>query len=248
MLKYNHKQDMRKKILKPIIIILAIAVSAAFFALPSVYLYKRAIPAEEYNTVYLTGAQTRDYVNHSLSGNIPIHLKNAVIAVEDRRFYEHNGFDYIRIVRAFFTNIREGRIVEGGSTISQQYVKNAYLYPDRTLSRKIKEAYLTIQLERNYPKEKILLMYLDTIYLGSGTFGVEEASRLYFGTEPHKLNLSQSALLAGIIRAPEIYSPINNLELSVSRRNTVLSLMYEQGYIDKQQYIDAILSPVELNT
>jgi len=181
------------------------------------------------------------------SDELPRHLKEAVIAVEDRRFYEHNGFDYIRMIRAFFTNLRAGRIVEGGSTISQQYVKNAYLYPDRTLNRKIKEAYLTIELEKNHSKDEILAMYLDRIYFGSGSFGIEEASRLYFDTEPSQLDLSQSALLAGVIRAPEVYSPLNNLELSINRRNRVLEMMFEQNLIDKKEYIEALSSEVELN-
>ncbi|MGM0366693.1 MAG: transglycosylase domain-containing protein, partial [Actinomycetota bacterium] len=162
-------------------------------------------------------------------------------------FYEHRGFDYRRIIGALWSNIRAGRVREGGSTISQQYVKNAYLGPERTLSRKIKEAYLTIWLEQKYSKEKILLMYLDTIYLGSGAYGIEKASRLYFGIQPRELDLSQAALLAGIIRAPEVYSPLNNLELSIARRNMVLALMYEQKYIDRKQLINALSSPVELN-
>ncbi len=174
------------------------------------------------------------------------YLIDAVVAVEDRRFYQHRGLDYVRILSAFFTNLRAGRIIEGGSTISQQYVKNAYLGPERTLSRKIREAFLTIKLERQYSKEEILLLYLDTIYFGSGVFGIVDASMLYFGVEPGELDIPQSALLAGIIRSPENYSPRNNPELSMTRRNLVLALMYQQKYIDKEQYIRALSSPLEL--
>jgi membrane peptidoglycan carboxypeptidase len=173
------------------------------------------------------------------------YLLDAVVAVEDRRFYEHKGLDYGRIISALVSNLREGKIVEGGSTISQQYIKNAYLGPERTYARKLREAYLTIQLERQYPKEKILLMYLDSIYFGAGVYGIVDASRMYYGIEPSALDLSQSALLAGIIRSPENYSPLNNPNLSLTRRNLVLALMYEQKYIDKEQYIEALNAPLD---
>ncbi len=178
---------------------------------------------------------------------IPAHLVHAVVAVEDRRFFEHRGLDYLRIFRALVTNLRQGRIVEGGSTISQQYVKNAYLYPDRTLNRKIKEAFLTIELERNYDKHEILYLYLDTIYFGSGVFGIKDAAMTYFGREPQEIDLPQAALLAGIIRSPENYSPFRNPELALQRRNTVLALMYELDYISKDAYIEALSAPLELN-
>ncbi len=174
------------------------------------------------------------------------YLLDAVVAVEDKRFYEHRGLDYGRILSAFVSNLQTGRIVEGGSTISQQYIKNAYLGPERTYERKIREAYLSIQLERQYSKEKILRMYLESIYFGSGVYGIVDASRLYYGIEPGALDLSQSALLAGIIRSPENYSPLNNPNLSLTRRNLVLALMYEQKYINKEQYIKALNAPLDL--
>jgi membrane peptidoglycan carboxypeptidase len=194
---------------------------------------------------YVSGSLEEADVRISLEDLSP-YLTDAVVAVEDRRFYEHRGLDYVRILSAFFTNLRAGRIVEGGSTISQQYVKNAYLGPERTLTRKIREAYLTIKLERQYSKEEILLLYLDTIYFGSGVFGIIDASMLYFGIEPSELDLAQSALLAGVIRSPENYSPLNNPELSMTRRNLVLALMYHQKYIDKEEYVRAVSVPLDL--
>jgi membrane peptidoglycan carboxypeptidase len=151
------------------------------------------------------------------------HIKNAVIAVEDKRFYDHQGVDYIRIGGAFIADVRAGEFAEGGSTITQQYVKNVYFSPEKTFRRKANEALISIQLERNYTKDKILEMYLNTIYFGSGSYGIEKASQVYFGIKANELSISQAALLAGLIRAPEIYSPFNDMERSRNRRNLVLT-------------------------
>jgi len=175
------------------------------------------------------------------------YIKDAIVAIEDKRFYEHQGVDYIRIIGALIADIRSGEIVQGGSTITQQYVKNVYFSPEKTLRRKINEAVISIQLERNYTKDKILEMYLNTIYFGAGAYGIEKASQIYFGVHASDLTLAQAALLAGLARAPEEYSPFNDIEKAKSRRNLVLKLMYEQGYIDKKQYLDALISPIILN-
>ena len=174
-------------------------------------------------------------------------IKDAIISVEDKRYYEHRGVDYKRILGALVADIRAGEIVQGGSTITQQYVKNVYFTPEQTLKRKINEAAISIQLERNYTKDKILELYLNTIYFGSGAYGVEKASQVYFGTSAKELTLPQAALLAGLVRAPEIYSPFNNLDKAISRRNLVLKLMYEQGFIESSQYLEALDSPVVLS-
>lgn len=175
------------------------------------------------------------------------YIKDAIIAVEDKRFYEHQGVDFIRIVGALIADIRAREVVQGGSTITQQYVKNIYFSPERTLRRKINEALIAIQLERHYTKDKILEMYLNTIYFGGGAYGIEKASQVYFGVHASELTLPQAALLAGLVRAPEEYSPFNNIEKAKNRRNLVLKLMYEQGYIDSKQFLEAIASPIELN-
>ncbi len=175
-------------------------------------------------------------------------IKNAIVAVEDKRYYEHQGVDYKRIIGALIADIRSGTIVQGGSTITQQYVKNVYFSPVQTLRRKINEAVIAIQLERHYTKDKVLEMYLNTIYFGAGTYGVEKAAQVYFGVSASDLTVAQSALLAGLIKAPEVYSPFNNLEKAQSRRNLVLKLMYDQGYIDKDKFMSAITEPIVLNT
>jgi penicillin-binding protein 1A len=175
-------------------------------------------------------------------------IRNAIVAVEDKRYYEHQGVDYKRIIGALIADIRSRTIVQGGSTITQQYVKNVYFSPIQTLRRKINEALIAIQLERHYTKDKILEMYLNTIYFGAGAYGVEKASQIYFGVSASDLTVAQSALLAGLVRAPEIYSPFNNLEKAQSRRNLILKLMYDQSYIDKNEFMSAIVEPVILNT
>ncbi|MCL4385668.1 MAG: PBP1A family penicillin-binding protein [Actinobacteria bacterium] len=175
-------------------------------------------------------------------------IKNAVVAIEDKRFYTHSGVDYKRIIGALITDIRNRNYSEGASTITQQYVKNIYFSQEKTLKRKINEAILAIQIERNYTKDKILEMYLNTVNFGAGSYGIEKAAQTYFGVSANDLSISQAALLAGLLRAPEVYSPFNNLDKAIDRRNTVLELMKEQGFIDEEQYKQAIEDPVVLNS
>lgn len=174
-------------------------------------------------------------------------MKDAIISVEDKRYYEHQGVDYRRIIGAFVADVKSGEIVQGGSTITQQYVKNVYFNPEQTLRRKINEALIAIQIERNYTKDKILEMYLNTIFFGAGSYGIEKASQTYFGISAADLDVPQAALLAGLVRAPEIYNPFNDTEKAKSRRNLVLKLMYEQGFIDKDVYTESLSAPVNLN-
>jgi len=181
------------------------------------------------------------------SESIPEDFKNAVIAVEDQRFYSHHGIDLESLARALVRNIRAHRIVEGGSTITNQLAKNLFLGPERTLRRKFMEAVYTLKLEMRYTKDEILTMYLNQIYLGHGTYGCEVASHLYFGKSTKDLSLSESALLAGLIKSPENYSPYHNLDLSVERRNLVLDLMVEQGYISPEESSEAKAEKVQLS-
>ena len=175
------------------------------------------------------------------------YIKDAVISVEDKRFREHQGVDYIRIIGAFIADIKAGQLAQGGSTITQQYVKNIYFTNEKTFRRKINEALIAIQLERSYTKDKILEMYLNTINFGSGAYGIEKASEVYFGVNASELDLPQSALLAGLLTAPEIYSPFNDMEKAKSRRDLVLELMYEQKLIETSQYQKALAEPITLN-
>lgn len=173
-------------------------------------------------------------------------LKNAVIAIEDSRFYKHNGIDLRGITRAVMQNIKPGGNMQGGSTITQQLAKIALLTHDRTLVRKIQDISYALEIERVYSKQEILELYLNSIYLGHGNVGVEAAARYYFGKSADRLNLEESALIAGIIRSPENLSPIRNLKVATERRNVVLSRMLELGYITTAQHKTAIGRPVRL--
>lgn len=162
-------------------------------------------------------------------------LKNAVVAVEDKRFFVHHGVDLEALFRALVHDIRARAFVEGGSTITQQLAKNMFLTQEKTLLRKFVEAAYTLKLEMRYTKDEILTMYLNQIYWGHGTWGCEVASRAYFGKPAKDLTLSDSALLAGIIRSPENYSPYNDRDAGIRRRDLVLDLMTDQGYLNPSQ-------------
>ena len=166
---------------------------------------------------------------------IPDLLKKGIIATEDRRYYDHGAVDIIGVARAFITNSMAGETLEGGSTIAQQTVKNIFLSNDRTMTRKLEELALAVQLERNYSKEEILELYLNTIYFGHGTYGVGEASRVYFGKEPKNLDLSQCAMLAGLPQAPSAYDPISHPQEGAKRMTMVLALMAQEGYITPEE-------------
>ncbi|MEH7385568.1 PBP1A family penicillin-binding protein [Bacillus sp. JJ1521] len=170
---------------------------------------------------------------------IPPHVINAVIATEDRRFYKHPGVDYIGIFRALFRNLKAGDIVEGGSTITQQLTKNVFLTHDQTLKRKIEEFFLSQKIERTFSKEKIMEMYLNQIYFGEGAWGIKNASRTYFGKEVYDLTVSESAILAGLIKSPSRMNPLIDQEKSFNRRDLVLGLMEEQGYLSSTQVKEA---------
>ena len=161
--------------------------------------------------------------------HIPQTLRDAIIATEDRRFYSHFGVDPIGVARAIYQNYRRGRIVEGGSTITQQLTKVLFLTPDKSLERKMKEAALALELERRYPKDRILEMYLNQVYFGNGAYGVEAASRTYFGKSVTELSVKEAALVAGLPRAPSTYSPFEHGEAAKRRREVVLRRMVEYG-------------------
>src|SRR5919106_123764 len=161
--------------------------------------------------------------------HMPQALRDAVIATEDRRFYYHWGVDPIGIARATVQNYRRGRVVEGGSTITQQLTKVLFLTPDKSLERKLKEAVLALELERRYSKDRILEMYLNQVYFGHGAYGVEAASRTYFGKSVSELNVREAALLAGLPRAPSAYSPFERGDIAKQRREVVLRRMVDYG-------------------
>ncbi len=177
---------------------------------------------------------------------MPRHLVDAVVAVEDARFFDHRGVDVKAILRAALANVSEGEVVEGGSTITQQYVKNALLDPDRTINRKVEEALLAIQLEQRYTKERILELYLNTIYLGNGAYGVQAAAFEYFGVPAAELTLAQAALLAALIRAPSTTDPYRRPEQALARRNRVIDRMVSLGWLDPRSAEAARTEPLGL--
>ena len=158
-------------------------------------------------------------------------MVNAVVAVEDRRFYSHYGLDPIRIVGAALNNFRAGRMLEGGSTITQQLARAVRLSPARTFERKLREAMLALRLEERYSKAQILQEYLNTVYFGEGFYGVEAASRGYFGKPASELAPAEAALLAGLVRAPSRDAPCVSVERATGRRNLVLRRMRAQERI-----------------
>jgi len=176
--------------------------------------------------------------------DIPISLQNGFLATEDQSFYEHWGINLKGIARAMIANLRHGRVVEGGSTITQQLSKVVFFTQAKTLSRKLRELLLALQLERNYSKQEILQMYLNQIYFGHGAYGVEAAAKTYFGKPVRNLNLAECALLAGLPRSPKNYSPFLNPEAAKRRRAWVLSRMRREGYITAKEETEASTVPM----
>lgn len=173
------------------------------------------------------------------SKDIPDMMKKAIVATEDRRFYDHGALDLVSVTRALVTNYMAGQTLEGGSTIAQQTVKNIFLSHDRTLSRKIEELALAVQLEKKYTKDEILELYLNTIYFGHGAYGIKDAARIYFRKDVKDLNVSQCAMLAGLPQAPSVYDPITHPEEGIRRMAVVLTLMAQQEYISSEDAVKA---------
>jgi penicillin-binding protein 1A len=177
---------------------------------------------------------------------IPPYLRQAVVATEDRRFYEHAGLDWRGIGRAILKDILAGRFKEGGSTITQQLAKVLFLNPEKTIQRKLKEAILALQIEKRYRKDEILSLYLNQIYLGGGAYGVEAAANRYFDKHVWELDLAECALIAGLPRGPNLYSPLVNPDKALARRATVLKNLRETGYITDEQYHEALDEPLQV--
>lgn len=172
--------------------------------------------------------------------DLPPHLVQAVIATEDRRFFDHFGVDIFGLTRAMYANYRAGKVVQGGSTVTQQLAKLIFLTPERTIKRKIQEAMLAVWIERNFTKEEIMEMYLNRVYLGGGNYGIDSASKSYFGKGATELNLGESAIIAGLLKAPSRYSPHNNKELAEKRARQVLGKMVEAGYISSSEVAEKV--------
>jgi penicillin-binding protein 1A len=177
---------------------------------------------------------------------VPPYLVQAIVATEDRRFFEHAGFDPVALVRAALANLRAGRVRQGGSTLTQQLAKNVFLQPDRTLRRKIQELLLAFWLEANFTKEQIFSLYINRVYLGAGTYGVEAASRAYFGKSARNVDLQEAAVLAGLLKAPTRYSPRRDPEAAKDRARVVLAAMVDAGYIDDATAKRAAAKPLRV--
>jgi penicillin-binding protein 1A len=258
----NNKKRSRGCLISILVFLLVCAVIIIFAGLISAFIYFQTIPSIEELTPSPIAETSKVYaLDESLLtefhaeenreiisfNKMSQYIKDAIVAVEDKRFYDHQGVDYRRIIGALIADIRSRKIVQGGSTITQQYVKNVYFSPEQTLRRKINEAIIAIQLERHYTKDKILEMYLNTIFFGAGSYGIEKAAQTYFNVHATDLTIPQAALLAGLVRSPEIYNPFNDLEKAKARRNLILKLMYDQGFIDKDEYLSSLTTPVQLN-
>ncbi|PYR11280.1 MAG: penicillin-binding protein [Acidobacteria bacterium] len=179
--------------------------------------------------------------------HISPNLIHAVLAVEDQRFYDHHGFDLARIVKAALTNLRHGRVVQGGSTITQQLARQSFLTPDKTIRRKLQELILAARIEGEYSKDRILELYLNKVYFGDGLYGAEASARGYFGRHASEVSVSEAALLAGLVKSPSTYAPTVNPTRAKARRNVVLQAMLDTGAIDPATWTTARRSDVVLH-
>jgi len=195
------------------------------------------------NVVDVLEVDSRDAVKLE---DVSPYVKEAFLAIEDKKFYSHHGLHFKGIIRAVLTNFLKGKATQGGSSITQQLAKNAFLTPERTFSRKVKEAILTYQIERTYTKDEILERYLNEIYFGSGSYGIKNAADQYFRKDPKDLNIAEAALLAGIPNRPTKYDPNKSLENALHRQQIILKEMFEDGRITKEEYEEALAYKFEL--
>lgn len=248
-----------RKFLKPLLVVGAILIGILFgiiFSLyndlPSLHALKNYRPDivtvvldRNGNRIAEIYQQKRIWVEYR---DIPEVMINAIIAIEDRNFFKHEGISFIAILRAALYDIKSMRFAQGGSTITQQLAKLLFLTPEKSLSRKIKEALLAIEIERNITKEEILEIYFNQIYIGEGAYGIESGARLYFNKSISQINLEEAATLAAIPNAPAIYSPLANYDLAIKRRNLVLACMRREGFISSKEENNANSKPITLYT
>lgn len=203
----------------------------------SLYLY------DSNNELVYQGSRNNEWANLE---DISDYLIDATIAVEDKNFYKHHGFDYLRIIKAMYLNIKSGTIVQGASTISQQYIKNLYLDFDQTWERKIEEAFLTLELEVHYEKDEILEGYLNTINYGQGNMGIVSAAEYYFNKKPSELSLEEAIMLAGISKNPARYNPVSDYDACIARAKVVAKSMLNNEYIDEDTYNSLFQDKIEI--
>ncbi|MBF0556877.1 MAG: transglycosylase domain-containing protein, partial [Nitrospirae bacterium] len=246
----------RSLMLVPLMII-AIAISLGFFSgylfwafsdLPKIRQLEQYTPLES-SIAYSADneilaelfVERRTFVPYFM---IPQHVKNAFIAVEDARFYKHSGIDFVRMLGAMVKDLKARGFVQGGSTITQQLAKMLFLKPERSINRKIKEAALSIQIERHYTKDEIIGLYLNQAYFGTRAYGIEAAAYTYFGKTTSNLSIAEAALLAALPKAPSSYSPFKSAPKALNRRNYAIRKMLENGFIDEKQHDAALNEPL----
>ncbi len=213
------------------IIILMLLVCSAIFLIGNFY-YSKALKEKPLITRVTEITNKETFVKFE---DMSSYYRNAVISVEDHRFYDHGPIDFIAIGRAIFTNIKNGELQEGGSTITQQVAKNVVFSQEKSWTRKIAEIVAAYDLEKNYSKKEIFELYVNTSYFGDGYYGIYEASHGYYNKSPKDLNLDESSMLAGVPNAPSVYSPTVNPNLAKKRQYHVLNTMLKYGYITKDE-------------
>lgn len=221
-------KTIKRIILIFLILVLAFSGAVIYSGYEKYRVAEEAVPAEEMIE------QARSESNYVLYEDITPFYFDAVVAVEDRRFYDHNGFDIIGVARALLTAFKSGEVSEGGSTITQQLVKNLYFPLDYTIERKIAEVFMSLKFERLLSKEEILELYANSIYFGSGYYNIYDAANGYYGKIPSELSEYEASMLAGVPNAPSVYSPDVNPDLASKRQRVVLEAMAKEGYIESQ--------------
>ncbi len=222
-----------RNILKLIFVVLLIFfVIALFFVGKGYIMYKNALEEIPLKDMIFEIKNKRNYYSVA---SLPKIYKDAVIAAEDHRFYDHNGFDIIATSRALIHDLKSWSFIEGGSTITQQLAKNIYFTQEKKIERKIAEVFMAFNIERNYEKDEILEFYLNTSYFGDGYYTVKEASVGYFKKEPSEMSDFEATLLAGIPNAPSIYSPTKNLNLTLERQKQVLNQMVKYDFLTNEE-------------
>lgn len=212
-------------------ILILILVIVGFITFEGYSIYKEAIQKVSIQDKVTSIQEDTNYIAYE---QIPKDFRNAMIAIEDHRFETHSGIDLIGTARAIVTNISEQALSQGGSTITQQLARNMYFTQEAKMTRKIAELFVAFDLEKEYSKNDILALYINTIYFGDGYYGIREASLGYFGKEPSELTLDEMTLLAGIPNAPSVYALSNHPELAKQRQKQVVSAMVEYGYLEEE--------------
>lgn len=222
-----------KKFMKKILIIslILVLIVASFLFLIGFGYYSKKLKEKPLISRVDEITKTEHYITFE---QLPTNYLNAVIATEDHRYYEHGPIDFIAIARALYTNLRDNEFDEGGSTITQQVAKNVVFNQDKNIIRKMGELFAAYDLEKNYSKNEILALYVNTAYFGDGYYGIYEASIGYYNKEPKDLTLDEASMLAGVPNAPSVYAPTVNPDLAKKRQKHVLNKMIEYGYISQE--------------